>query len=208
MEQCADLRLRFLTKIDQQVATRHHVEAGKRRVGQHVLHGKHHRLAQLGQDTVAVVLAYEKARQPVGRDVVGDRRRVKAETCGCDRRRVDVGGEYLQTDDAFLGGDRLLEQHGERIRFLARAAAGHPQPDRLIGGLLADQLGDDRLRQLLEHRRVPKKARDVDQQVLGQRRAFGLVSPQAVEVAVAVGCLDAGHRHPPLDAPLQRAGLV
>ena len=48
MQQGDNLRLCVMTQIDKQVAARHHIESGKRRVGQHVLHGEHDRLAQLG----------------------------------------------------------------------------------------------------------------------------------------------------------------
>ena len=53
---------------------------------------------------------------------------------------------------------------------------------------------------------VAKKAGDVDQQIPGELIALVRVPTQEIEILG--GGLDPRHRHPPLDAPLERAVLV
>ena len=74
--------------------------------------------------------------------------------------------------------------------------------------LAAHQVGNDLLRQEIEHLRVAEEAGDVDEQVLGEKVELAGVAAQHVEIAVHVVGLDRRHRHAPLDAALQRAGLV
>src|SRR6266446_6776532 len=63
--------------------------------------------------------------------------------------------------------DRLEEEHGDRVGFLARAASGVPDADRLVRRLPAYQLGNDLLRQDREHLFVAVKSGDVDQHGFG-----------------------------------------
>ncbi len=58
-----------------------------------------------------------------------------------DSVRIDVGREDLKLDVAFGGCDRLPQQHGERVGFLARAASCDPDAQWLLDGMGAHQSG-------------------------------------------------------------------
>src|SRR6266404_7854780 len=60
---------------------------------------------------------------------------------------VDVGREDLQLYVSLSGRDRIEEEHGDRVGFLARTASGVPDADRLVQRVPAYQLGNDLLRQ-------------------------------------------------------------
>src|SRR6202042_3684442 len=68
------------------------------------------------------------------------------------------------------------------------------------------KVGDDALGQKIENGGIPKKARDIDQQILGKLTAFVGVAKQ--EGKILGGAFDSREGHPPLDAPLERAVLV
>jgi hypothetical protein len=74
--------------------------------------------------------------------------------------------------------------------------------------MAADQVGNDLLRQEIEHLRIAEEAGDVDQQVLGKQVELAWVAAQHFEIAIHVVGLDRRHRHAPLDPALQRARLV
>ncbi len=208
MEKRDDLRLRLGAQIDQKIAARNQVEARERRIGQHILHREDHRRAQFGQYPVTVILLRKEAGKPRRRHVRLDRFRVEALSGARDRIRVDIGGEDLQLDVALRRRDLLAEQHGEGIGLLARAAPGNPDAERLIGRVAADQVGNDLLRQEIEHLRIAEEAGDVDEQVLGKKVEFAGVAAQHFEIPIHVIGLDRRHRHAPLDPALQRARLV
>ena len=67
MEHRDDLRLRVGPQIDQQIAAGHQIDAGKRRVGQHVLHGEDHQSAQLRHDLVATIVFRKEPGEACGR---------------------------------------------------------------------------------------------------------------------------------------------
>ena len=76
------------------------------------------------------------------------------------------------------------------------------------GGWLRDQVGNDLLRQEIEHLRIAEEAGDIDEQVLGKQVELACVAPQQFEIPIHVIGLDRRHRHAPLDPALQRARLV
>ena len=69
-------------------------------------------------------------------------------------------------------------RHRQRVGLLAAGAGGHPAADRRAGLAVGDQGRDDMLAQGLPRLGVAEKARDVDQQVVGQRRHLGGALPQ------------------------------
>ena len=77
-----------------------------------------------------------------------------------------------------------------------------------IGRVAADQVGNDLLRQEIEHLRIAEEAGDIDEQVLGKKIELACVAAQNFEIAIHVIGLDRRHRHAPLDPALQRARLV
>jgi hypothetical protein len=74
--------------------------------------------------------------------------------------------------------------------------------------VVADQVGNDLLRQEIEHLRVPEEAGDVDQQVPGQEVELAGIASQDLEIPARVGGPGRRHRHAPLDPALQRPRLV
>ena len=72
--------------------------------------------------------------------------------------------------------------------------------------MVAHEVGNDALGQKFENADVTKKARDIDQQIPGELIALVRVPTQEIEILG--GGLDPRQRHPPLDAPLERAVLV
>ena len=96
-------------------------------------------------------------------------------------------------------------EHGDGIGFFASAAARHPDADRPVPWC-AHQLRNDLLRQLLEGLGVAEEERDIDEQIVGEALEFGRVFDQQLEIAV--GVLDAGQSHAPLDPAADRSILV
>ena len=137
MEQGQNLPLRLRAQVDEQIAAGDEVEARERRVGQQALAREHHRLTQFAHDLIVVVLLGEEAGEPRRRHVGLDRFRIDAVAGERHAVRVDVGGEHLQLDIAFCGRDLLEKEHRDGIGLFARAAAGHPDAQRSIQGLLA-----------------------------------------------------------------------
>ncbi len=56
--------------------------------------------------------------------------------------------------------------------------------------MIADQVGNDFLRQEVEYFRISEEARDVDKQVLGEMVELDGIVPQNLEIAVHVTGLD------------------
>ena len=201
-------RLGIRAQVDQHVAAGHHVEAGKRRIGQHVLHREHDRGTQVRRRPPIAILANEKPRQPLRRDSIESRRSVSAVPRRGDRLGFHVGGEHLQLDRPPCPLDFLQEQDGERVALLPRAAAGHPDAQWFTRAVALHQVWDGGARQCFEHRRVAEEAGDVDQQVSRQCIQLGAVGLQHGMVAGHVVGPDARKRHAPADAAAQGAGLV
>lgn len=208
VKQRYDLGLRLGTEIDEEVPARHEVEPRERRVGQHVLHREHHGGAQLGSYPIPVIFLGKEACEAGRRDIRRDRFRIEPLAGENDGVGIHVGGEDLQLDAALRGRDRFVEQHGQGIGFLAGAASGDPHPDRVIVGMLPDEIGNDRCRKALEHASVAEKARDVDEKVLGQVVEFSRVAAQRFQVSPHVAALDREQPYPPLDPAPQRPLLV
>ncbi len=106
------------------------------------------------------------------------------------------------------GLDLLLKEHDKGVCLLAGAASGDPYPDGLIGAVATDQIGNDLIRQDVEHLRVAEEAGDMNQQILGQKLELAGITSQKLDVAIHATCPDRHHRHASLDAPLQCAGFV
>ncbi len=99
VEQGDRLGLRLRPQVDHQVAARHEVEPGERRVRQQVLHREHHRCPQVRQHPVAaVVLPGEEPGQALRGHVLGDAGGIQALPRRGHGLRLDVGGEHLQLD--------------------------------------------------------------------------------------------------------------
>jgi hypothetical protein len=146
----------------------------------------------------------QPCRRHFGFDAVG----IQALARGRDRIRIDVRGEELQLDVAVAGGNPLMEEHGEGIGFLARAATRNPDAQSAIGCPAVEQAGNHLLFQQVEHVPIAEKAGDVDQEVLREQIQFAPVGAQPVEIAVHIVGRDRSHLHAPFDPALQRTGFV
>ena len=208
MERREHPRLRFRPQVDQQIAARNQVEVRKWRICQNILDGEDDARAQLRRYPVAVVLFHEEAGEAVGRNLCRDGLRIEALAGAGDRVRVDIGGKNLKLDVALRLTDGFAEQHGERVRLLAGAAAGNPDAQGLVGRLPIDEIGNDVLRQEVESLSIAKEVGDIDQQVAGEKIAFAGVAVENLQVALHAIGFDRGHGHAPLDPALQGAGLV
>ena len=100
-----------------------------------------------------MVVLRKETRKSRSRHVCRDRFRIKALPGRRDRIGVNVGGEDLQLDLPLRRRDFLAEEHGERIGFLTRAAPGDPEAQRLIDGMVADQIRNDLFAQNIEYLR-------------------------------------------------------
>ena len=143
MEERDDLLLRFGAEVDEQVAARNQIEPREWWIGQDVLHREYDRRAKLGQNPIAVIVFRKEPGKSRCRHICRNHFRVQAFTCCPDRVGVDIGGEDLQFDLSLRRCDLLAEEHGKRIGFLARTAPGDPYAERLIDGMVADQIGND-----------------------------------------------------------------
>ena len=63
MDDRDNLGLRLRQKVDQKVPTRHEIETGEWRVGEHVMHREHDVRAQVGRDPIIAILLGEKPGQ-------------------------------------------------------------------------------------------------------------------------------------------------
>ena len=52
-------RLRLGLQVDQKIAAGNEIDAGERRVGEHVMHGEDDERAQLGRDAITIAFAQE-----------------------------------------------------------------------------------------------------------------------------------------------------
>src|SRR5205823_4003434 len=77
MEHRQNLRLHFRTQIDQNIAARHEIEPRERRIGQQILSGENHRLAQFTRYPITAMLLDEEAVKARRRHVLLDRVRVQ-----------------------------------------------------------------------------------------------------------------------------------
>ena len=153
-----------------------------------------------------MILPGEKRRQPARRDIGLDRLGIEAVTGDRHRVRVNVARKHLQFDVALRDADLLAKQHGEGIGLFAGTAAGDPNPQRPIQGMIAHEIGNDALLEEIENWRVAKETRDVDQQIAG--KLIALVGVANQEIQIGARALDRRHRHAPPDAAFERAMLV
>jgi hypothetical protein len=101
--------------------------------------------------------------------------------------------------------DLFPEQHGQRVRLLARRAARHPYAQGIPVGLL-DQRTDDLLAQRLPGVRVAEKRRDGDQEVVEERLHLSGVLPQQGQVPLEPDAVV--ELHAPRQATEDRGALV
>ena len=114
-----------------------------------------------------------------------------------------VGGENLDVGISFVCRRKLVKEHGQRIGFLARGAAGSPDAQPFLRGSLVEKLGNDFGFDDLKGLAVAKELRDFDEKIAIQRVDFVFVGFQKRQViGQRRGVLQ---RHAPLESSGQRA---
>ena len=119
---------------------------------------------------------------------------------------VDVGGIDLHIEFARVLTQLVCDQHRERVRLLARGAAGAPDAEALVRGRLFDQPGQHRLPHLVPRLGVAEEARDVDQDDVEEGLVLVGVAVEVVDVGGEAGHVEL--RHPMADAAEERKLLV
>ena len=98
------------------------------------------------------------------------------------------------------------QQHGQRIGFFTRGAAGAPDPDRICRFLVGQDLGNDLLTQVFPGIRIPEEAGHVDQDRVEE--ASELVRMHLEIVAVVVEGLNPNLLHSLFHPPQETRPLV
>jgi hypothetical protein len=206
VEEGDDPVLQVGVEIDQQVAAGDQVELREGRVPDDVVRREDAHLAQFLGDDVGVALLVEPAREPLRRDVGGDRRRVAPDPRRRERPRVDVGGEDLHMGDGVAAGHLLAQQHGDAVGLLAGRAAEHPHAHDVARPLAVQELRDHLPLQNLELPGVAEELRHADQEVVEEVLHFVRVGAQMRDVAFHVVNLD--DLRPALDPAQEGVRLV
>src|SRR5512140_245072 len=118
------------SQIDQDVAAADKVQVRERGVFREVVFGENAQLPDILADLIMAVELDEEALQSLLGEVRDGALGVFSRPGAVDGRLEDVRGEDLNGNGRGLVPQELHEGDGERIRFLPRRAAGHPEPDR------------------------------------------------------------------------------
>ena len=114
--------------------------------------------------------------------------------------RILIGVVPAPLSHGFQQGDR------QRVDFLARRAAGDPEPDRQVLRPVAKQGGEDPLLEELEGRGIAEEVCYPYQHVLIKRGKFLGIVPEPAVILLQVVQPQQGH--PPLDPANRRGSLV
>ncbi len=206
MEGRQNLLLRPRLEVNQQVPATDQVHARERRVAQDILPREHAQLPEALAHPVAAVLFHKETPQPFRRDLVHQALEVKPVAGFHQQRLVEVGGEDLQPRGAARNLSAILfKRHRQRIRFLARRAARHPNAHRLLAPR-RNELRENDSFQRFERFRVAEKAGDADQHVRIQRAEFGGVALE--KISVSLQRVELPEHHAPRETPLDGAGFI
>ena len=199
-------RLQCRLQVDHQVAATQQVQPGEGRVLDHVLHRKHHHLADILFHPEPGVILAEEAPQPLGREVLRNVGRIDPGARAGNRVVVQIRGVELDLELALRLVHVFAQQHGDGIGPLAAGATGHPGAKHIVFGLVLEQHRQHVNLECDEGLRVAKEPRHVDQQLLEQHHEFGGVLLQVAHIDL--GVVNVVLRHAPLDAPANGALLV
>jgi hypothetical protein len=206
VQQGDDLLLHGRFQIHEEVAAGDEVESREGRVGEQVLLGEDHGLAQLLVHPVRVLLLHEEPAQAAGGDVGRDALRVDPGARDVERITVGVRGEDLEGAALLRSLQPLDQEDRDRVRLLPRRAARHPDPQRLARRFRIHDARNDLVLEELPGRPIAKEARDADQQVLRER--LHLVGIAAQQAQVLGHSSDVAEAHAALDPAPERPLLV
>ena len=150
----------------------------------------------------------EKTPPPLRRNIGGDAGQVEALTRAVHGVAVNVSGEDLQGQ---MGArlqlfQRLLEDDGQRVGFLARGAAGDPRAQSAAVLPAREQRRQEFIAQLRPRRRFAEEAGHADEQLLEQQITLLRIFAQIPDVMAELA--DLMQAHPPLDAAVKGVALV
>ena len=200
MEHRDQLLLEDRLEINQDVAAADEIELRKGRVAGHVLLREDAHVADRLGDLIVLPLLGEVPPEPLGRHVERDVLEVPACPRALDRRLARVAREDLNREVGAEIGHQLEEDDRDRIRLLARRAAGHPDAKRKVPLPVPDHLRKDPGGERLEGQRVAEEVGDLDQDVLIERLDLG--GPLGHVAHVLGERVDLVEHHPPGDSPL------
>jgi hypothetical protein len=164
-----DALLQDRLEVDEHVAAADEIEPRERGIAGEVLPREDAAIADRFVDLPELARLGEEAPQPLGRHVAGDVLDVRAGPRLLQRGLAHVGGEDLERRALPQLRERLEEDDGERIRLFSGRAAGHPDPDGIVGRAILEQRGEDLAPERLEERAVAEEVGDVDQDVVVER---------------------------------------
>jgi hypothetical protein len=119
---------------------------------------------------------------------------------------MEIGREYLDRRRHLTSRRLLDEEHRQRIRLLPRGATDRPHTNRIVVPFRVEDLRNDLLAKHLEHLRIAKEARHVDQQVVRER--LHLLVPRSQHLEVLGRLPDVVELHAPGDSSEKRRALV
>ena len=183
-------------QVNEHVAAGDDVDARKRRVAQQILGRENDLLANVLRNLPACFDLVEELFQPLCRYMDTDALGVDAGACVADDGIGGVGGENLHLEPLALGLRRLLDEHGEAVRLLARAAACNPAANHFAVQPLGDERAYDPFAERFPYRWVAEKTGHVDQQVLQERIQFLRIVAQQLEVVLHRGHARQRHSAP------------
>ncbi|MDR8749283.1 hypothetical protein FEP95_03105 [Burkholderia multivorans] len=206
VKQLEDLPLHRPFEVDQHVAARDQIEMRERRIAQQAVRGEQNALAHRFRNHEMRAVAREIPLQQRFGHVGCDRQRIGARARAHDRRFVDVGREHL---DRLARDGRLAragEQQRDRIRFLARRAAGDPDAHLFLARIRREHRRDHLAFEEVECVAIAEELRDADQHVGEQR--VRLVRRRAQEIAVREQVALPVDLHAPFDPAQHGRALV
>ena len=170
-----DFALQYGAKVDQHVAATDEVEPGERRILGQVVPGENAYVTDDFSDLVAAFRSGEEPGQLLRRDMGQGGARVDAGAGFFDCRFADIGGENLEWNVHFRAVQEFHQANGDRISLLTGGAAGHPDPDWILGPSVLNQGGEHPLLQFLEDPRFPKECVTVIRQFSHRALASSLL---------------------------------
>jgi hypothetical protein len=201
-----ELLLELRAQIDEDIAAADEIDPREGRIVHQVLQREDAQVTDGLLDFIAATGLHEEAFEAVRRDALGDGRRVDARAGLLDSRCAQIRSEDLQAGGAGRRAEILQQRDDERVHLLSRGASGNPEAEGEVGRPILEELGEDRLLERREGRRIPEEAGDMDEQMLVKVLELLRVLLQVADIVVKVPHLV--QQHPPLQVPVEEGGLV
>ena len=206
MEDRKQIALQDILEIDQQIPAADHIKSAKGGILEDIVLGKDDHLADLMVDRVAVALFCKEAGETADRHILlntvsvyaaaSNRYGIPVQICGKD---LDIAAK-----PQFLHGLRKKDRDG--VSLLTCGTPCHPDADLVGRPVAAQQVLDHALFEDLEIIRIAEKARDADQDFLGEQTHFFRIAGHVIHVLPQIPVMR--DHDPALDAAQNRRLLV